>query len=66
MGPDPREIACKRQPTSVDRIIYLASKLGAVEKAVKLATNALGRLDVLANHAGFCFIGAIKDVTPDE
>lgn len=37
-----------------------------VEKAVAAAIGAFGRIDVVVNNAGYGFIGAFEEMTPEE
>lgn len=42
------------------------TQAGAAAAAVRLAAERFGSLDVLVNAAGFGFVGAIEEATPDE
>jgi NAD(P)-dependent dehydrogenase (short-subunit alcohol dehydrogenase family) len=56
----------KAFPKTARTIALDVTKAGAADKAVALAADAFGGLNILVNNAGFGFVGAIEEATPDE
>lgn len=72
-----RVVATARNPRTLDSLaakypdtvrtkVLDVTQPGAAATAVALAEQAFGRLDVLVNNAGFAFIGAVEEGTPEE
>ncbi len=72
-----RLVATARRPETLDtladrygervRTIALdVTRTGDAAAAVRLAQDAFGGLDVLVNNAGFGFVAAVEEGTPDE
>lgn len=56
----------KQYPDTVRITALDVTQDGSAADAVKLAEEAFGGLDVLVNNAGFGFVGAVEEATPEE
>ncbi len=63
---DPLAGLADRHPGSVRAAALDVTQPGSAAAAVRLAEDAFGGLDVLVNNAGFGFMGAVEEATPDE
>ena len=55
-----------RYPDTARMTALDVTKAGSAASAVKLAEDVFGGLDVLVNNAGFGFMGAVEEATPEE
>ena len=55
-----------RYPDAVRATALDVTEEGSAAAAVELADEAFGGLDVLVNNAGFGFMGAVEEATPQE
>lgn len=56
----------ERYPDNVRLAALDVTREGSAAAAVRLAEEAFGGLDVLVNNAGFGFVGAVEEGTPEE